>query len=95
MRCNRARRLPKVLRAWASVAIAFSLAHHLAVASQNRLLELSLEPSPIIEAYKRDVDRTLLQENLKLTPQQRLEKMMAVLRFTEELRLSGAAGKAK
>ena len=26
------------------------------------------EPNPVIEAYKKDVDRTLLRENLKLTP---------------------------
>ena len=29
---------------------------------------------PVIEAYKKDVDRTLLREMLKLTPQQRSEK---------------------
>ena len=29
---------------------------------------------PVIEAYKKDVDRTLLRENLKLTPAQRAEK---------------------
>lgn len=29
---------------------------------------------PVIEAYKKDVDRTLLRENLKLTVAQRLRK---------------------
>ena len=29
---------------------------------------------PVIEAYKKDVDRTLLRENLKLTPNERLMK---------------------
>jgi hypothetical protein len=29
---------------------------------------------PVIEAYKKDVDRTLLRENLKLTPEERLRK---------------------
>ena len=47
---------------------------------------ISLESSPTIDAYKRDVDRTLLRENLKLTPDERLKKMISVLRFTEELR---------
>ena len=56
---------------------------------------ISLEPSPTIEAYKRDVDRTLLRENLKLTPDERLRKMISVLRFTEELRRSGAEAAAK
>jgi len=45
-----------------------------------------LEPDPIIELYKKDVDRTLIRENLKLTPQQRLEKLIAMQRFVEELR---------
>jgi hypothetical protein len=35
---------------------------------------LSLDP--VIEAYKRDVDRTLLLENLKLTVESRLEKLL-------------------
>ncbi len=29
---------------------------------------------PVIEAYKKDVDRSLLRENLKLTPEKRVEK---------------------
>ena len=40
----------------------------------------------IIEVYKRDVDRTLLRENLKLSPDQRVRKMIAALEFVEELR---------
>jgi hypothetical protein len=43
----------------------------------------------IIEAYKRDVDRTLIRENLKLTPDERVRKM---LRFREAvLKIRGAA----
>ena len=52
------------------------------------LLSVSLEPDPVIEAYKRDVDRTLLRESLKLTPHQRVQKMISVLRFAEALRHS-------
>ncbi len=44
---------------------------------------------PVIEAYEKDVDRTLLRENLKLTPQQRLEKMEAMRRMVMELRRAG------
>ena len=50
---------------------------------------ISLEPTPVIEAYKQGVDRTLLRENLKLTPAERIEKMISVLAFTEELRRAG------
>jgi hypothetical protein len=40
---------------------------------------------PVIEAYKRDVDVTLLIENLKRTPQERLDRMISMLRLTEEM----------
>ena len=30
---------------------------------------------PVIEAYKKDVDRTLIREMLKLTPEQRLIRL--------------------
>jgi hypothetical protein len=41
---------------------------------------------PVIEAYKKDVDRTLLRENLKLTPQERSEQLVRVLADIAELR---------
>lgn len=45
-----------------------------------------LEPDPVIEAYKKDVDRTLLRENLRLSVEERFEKLMRLQRFAEELR---------
>ena len=48
-----------------------------------------LPPDPVIEVYKRDIDRTLLRENLKLTVEQRMENLMAMQRFAEELRKAG------
>lgn len=41
---------------------------------------------PVIEAYKKDVDRTLLRENLKLTPSQRVEKLQAFTRAFASIR---------
>jgi hypothetical protein len=43
-------------------------------------------PDPVIEFYARGVDRSLLRENLKLTPAQRLEKIGSIrlLRFHSE-----------
>lgn len=41
---------------------------------------------PVVEAYKKDVDRTLLRENLKLTPQQRCEKFERMMETVFELR---------
>lgn len=59
------------------------------MAERDDLLPVSLEPSPAIEAYKRDVDRTLLRENLRLTPDERVRKMIAALRLAEEVGRAG------
>lgn len=40
----------------------------------------------MIEAYKKDVDRTLIRENLKLTVDQRLQNLEAMMRDAEEMR---------
>ena len=48
-----------------------------------------LEPDPVIDAYKKNVDRTLIRENLKLTVEQRIEKLMALQQFAEEIRRAG------
>ena len=37
----------------------------------------------------RDIDRTLLRENLKLTPEERLTKFASFMRFISELRRAG------
>lgn len=48
------------------------------------LLEsVSLDPIPAVEACKAGIDLTLLRENLRLTPAERVEKMQAALRFAE------------
>jgi hypothetical protein len=48
--------------------------------------ESRLPPDPVTEYLKKDVDRTLLREHLKLTPQQRLERLVAFMRSMEQLR---------
>jgi hypothetical protein len=47
-------------------------------------MPVSLEPDPVIEVYKKDVDRTLLQENLKLTVEERFRNLMRLQRFADE-----------
>jgi hypothetical protein len=47
------------------------------------------EPDPVIEAYKRDVDRTLIRENLRLTVEERFDALMRLQKFAEELRRAG------
>ena len=44
---------------------------------------------PVIEAYKKDVDRTIIRENLKLTIEERLRKHQNAQVFFEELRRAG------
>jgi hypothetical protein len=46
----------------------------------------ALVPDPVTEYYKKDVDRTLLREHLKLTPQQRLERLVSFMRSLDRLR---------
>lgn len=48
---------------------------------------------PVIEAYKKDVDRTLIRENLKLTVDQRLQNLEAMMRDLEELREAARAAR--
>lgn len=53
------------------------------------MLNEPLLPDPVIEAYKKDVDRTLIRENLKLSHEERLLKLMQLIRFADELRQAG------
>ena len=40
----------------------------------------------IIDIYKRDVDRTLLREQLRKTPDERVRELVRLERFAEKLR---------
>ena len=51
--------------------------------------ELDLEPDPVIEAYKKDIDRTLIRENLRLTVEERFRNLEALQKFANELRRAG------
>jgi hypothetical protein len=51
--------------------------------------ELEFEPDPVIEAYKCDVDRSLLRENLKKTPEERVLGLMRLQRLADEARAAG------
>jgi hypothetical protein len=52
-------------------------------------LEPEAGPDPVIEAYKRDIDRGLLRENLRRSPAERMEGLVRLQRFAEELRRAG------
>jgi hypothetical protein len=49
-------------------------------------VDVSLAPDPVIDAYKKDVDRTLIRENLKLTPEQRVLTLQSFVDMAFALR---------
>jgi hypothetical protein len=51
--------------------------------------EPDLPADPVIEAYKRDVDRTLIREQLRRSIDERVRNMIAALRFAEALHRAG------
>lgn len=55
----------------------------------GRTVVVGLPPDPVIDAYKRDIDRTLLRENLKLSVEERFLRLMELQRFATELRQAG------
>ena len=53
--------------------------------------ELDAGPDPVIEAYKRDIDRTLLRENLRKSVVERVIALFALLRLAHAARRAGRA----
>jgi hypothetical protein len=47
------------------------------------------EVDRLVEELKKDVDRTLIRENLKLTVEERLVQLTKFQEFAEELRRAG------
>jgi hypothetical protein len=44
---------------------------------------------PVLEAYAKDVDRSLLIDNLRLTPAQRAQRFTDFMMFLEEIQRAG------
>jgi hypothetical protein len=55
----------------------------------NQQADDGLAPDPVIEAFKKDVDRSLIREQLRRTVDARVRNMIAALRFAEALRAAG------
>lgn len=53
-----------------------------------------LPPDPVIEAYKKDIDRTLIRENLRRSVEERVRNLQALQRFADELRRAGRRRRA-
>jgi nicotinamidase/pyrazinamidase len=44
---------------------------------------------PVVEAYLKGIDRTLLRDNLRLTVTERFERLMSLQQFADDLRAAG------
>jgi transcriptional regulator with XRE-family HTH domain len=56
-------------------------------------LAVELRPigsDPVIAAYKADIDRTLLRENMRLSPEERVRALQSLHRLATEARVAGA-----
>ena len=49
----------------------------------------ALASDPVIDAYKKDVDRTLIREQLRRSVDARVRNMLSALRLAEALRAAG------
>jgi hypothetical protein len=49
------------------------------------------EKDPVIEHYKKDIDRTLLRQNLRRTVEERMAQLEALQRLAEEAKRAGEA----
>ena len=58
-------------------------------------MEAAWRPDPVVEAYKKDIDRTLIRENLKLSVEDRFCKAMALARFADEMRRAGREARSR
>ena len=50
---------------------------------------------PVIEVYKKHIDRTLIRQNLRLSVDQRFRQLMELQRFAEELKNAGRKARQK
>jgi hypothetical protein len=50
---------------------------------------------PVVEAFKKDVDVTLIRENLRLTVDERFQQLMKLQQFADELRRAGRRAREK
>jgi prevent-host-death family protein len=80
---NDPKRIPPEVRRRIYVDLASRMASRLGT-------EDLMRPDPtsdaVVEAFKRDVDRTLIRENFRKTPEQRLRALESLQRFAEEAR---------
>jgi hypothetical protein len=55
------------------------------------MVDLDSSPDPVIEFYKQGIDLSLIRENLRKSPAERLLAHQQMLEFVEEVRAAGEA----
>ena len=53
------------------------------------MVDEAVDADPVTEAFKPGVDVTLIERNLRLTPEQRIRQLVELQRFAVELRRAG------
>ncbi len=51
--------------------------------------EVAFTADPVVDVFKRDIDRTLLRQNLRKTVEERVLALIALQRLAEEARRAG------
>jgi transcriptional regulator with XRE-family HTH domain len=74
-----------------------TFARLLAATGFNFDMELVSRPTadPLIDAFKRDIDRSLLRRNLEKTVDERMRSLQALSRLADEARRAGQATRGK
>jgi len=65
------------------------LAYNFAMEPKEPMEPMSGTPDPVIDAYKPGIDRTLIRENLRRSPEERVRALQQLQAFAEELRRAG------
>lgn len=71
---------------WAKLLDCMQEVEHLMAEVDRRQASFPGDTDPVIAAYKEHVDRTLVRENLKRTPWERLQNLYRFGAFIEKLR---------
>jgi len=67
----------------------------LAMKDSNEQVKPSRHLDPVIEAYKKHIDVTLIRENLRLTVDQRFQQLMKLQQFADSLRRAGRKARSQ
>lgn len=54
------------------------------------LTKFQFSSDPVIDLYKKDIDITLLRQNLSFSATERLERLQQLLEFATELKQAGS-----